>query len=123
MSLRAFAKAYEAALATQDWSVVAPLISDEACVTFSDGSRFDGKAAIKIAYERNFQTIKGEEYRIENVRWLLEAEDGAAYVFDFHWRGVIEGRVASGSGRGTAVLAKIGDRWMLVAEHLGPKRG
>ncbi|WP_224826781.1 nuclear transport factor 2 family protein [Cognatishimia sp. MH4019] len=121
MSARAFVEEYEAALGTQDWSSVAPLISDDARVIFSNGSMLDGKAAIKNAYEHNFNTIKGEEYRIENVHWMIETADSAAYMFEFHWTGVIDGHETSGSGRGTAVLVRSDDRWMLTGEQLGPK--
>ncbi|MEO0914981.1 MAG: nuclear transport factor 2 family protein, partial [Pseudomonadota bacterium] len=68
MSAREFVKRYEAALATQDWAAVAPLISDQARVVFSSGALHAGKDAIRAAYEHNFSTIKGEEYRIENVQ-------------------------------------------------------
>ncbi|MEO1701964.1 MAG: nuclear transport factor 2 family protein [Pseudomonadota bacterium] len=121
MSASAFVVEYEAALGTQDWNLVAPLVSDDAKVIFSNGSMLDGKEAIKSAYEHNFNTIKGEEYRIDNVQWILETADSAAYMFEFHWAGVIGGRKASGSGRGTAILVRVDDRWMLVGEQLGPK--
>ncbi|MEM6636199.1 MAG: nuclear transport factor 2 family protein [Pseudomonadota bacterium] len=121
MPARSFVTEYEHALGTQDWNCVAPLVSDDAIVIFSDGSLHAGKAAIRAAYQRNFDTIKGEEYRIENVHWLAETSDAAAYSFEFHWTGVIEGRHVSGSGRGTAVLVRRDDRWQLVGEHLGPK--
>ena len=120
MSCREFIKQYEVALGTQDWTVVAPLISDAARVVFSSGAVHAGKEAIRAAYERNFATIKSEEYRIENVHWLLETPDSAAYMFDFFWTGLIEGREVSGAGRGTAVLARRAERWVLVGEHLGP---
>ncbi len=121
LSSTEFIKQYEAALGTQDWTTVAPLISDEAVVIFSDGSLHAGKDAIRIAYERNFDAIKNEAYRIENVRWLLQTPDSAAYMFDFFWAGVFQGRDASGSGRGTAVLERRSGRWMLAGEQLGPK--
>jgi len=120
MSAKDFVTAYENALGTQDWAEVAPLISDEAVVVFSSGAMHVGKAAIRAAYERNFAAIKGEEYRIEDVKWLLEAPTAAAYMFDFHWSGVIQGKEASGAGRGTAVLARQTNRWVLVGEQLGP---
>ncbi len=121
MSARDFVKAYETALGTQDWNSVAPLIRDDATVIFSNGSLHAGKEAIKAAYQHNFNTIKGETYKIRNVRWLAETAEAAAYSFEFHWSGVIEGREASGAGRGTAVLVREDDRWRLVGEHLGPK--
>ncbi|MGZ2258098.1 YybH family protein [Roseobacter sp. A03A-229] len=121
MSAKDFVKEYETALGTQDWTSVAPLISDDAIVIFSNGSLHAGKDAIRAAYQHNFSTIKGEEYRIENVHWLAETADAAAYNFEFHWTGVVEGRQASGSGRGTAVLVRRADRWLLAGEQLGPK--
>lgn len=121
MSPRDFVEQYEAALATQDWTVVAPLISEEARVVFSDGSLHGGKDAIRTAYQRNFAAIKNEDYGIENVHWLIETSDSAAYMFDFYWSGIVHGSEASGSGRGIAVLARKDDRWVLVAEQLGPR--
>ncbi|MCR9062111.1 MAG: nuclear transport factor 2 family protein [Rhodobacteraceae bacterium] len=121
MSARNFVKEYEAALGTQDWNCVAPLISDDARVIFSNGSLLIGKDAIKAAYQHNFAMIEGEDYRVENVQWLSEAADSAAYMFEFSWTGMIDGREVSGTGRGTAILGRAEDRWVLVGEQLGPK--
>lgn len=121
MSARVFVKEYEAALGTQDWTAIEPLIGDDARVIFSGGALLVGKEAIKVAYERNFNAIKGEEYRITNVHWITETADNAAYMFEFHWTGVIDDQEASGSGRGTAVLVRTDNRWVLVSEQLGPK--
>ncbi|ABD55320.1 DUF4440 domain-containing protein [Jannaschia sp. CCS1] len=83
MSAKDFVRDYEAALATQDWTVVAQLISDDARVIFSNGALLAGKDAIGAAYQHNFNTIQGEEYRVENVHWLMETADSAAYMFEF----------------------------------------
>jgi ketosteroid isomerase-like protein len=115
-----FVMLYERALATQDWSAVAPLIDDVACVTFSSGAVHEGKQAIRIAIEQNFSTIADEEYRISDVRWVYRSEVIAVYLFAFHWTGRINGRATGGSGCGTAVLRS--DRpngWKLLVEHLG----
>ena len=45
----------------------------------------------------------------------------AVYLFEFHWSGIINEKPASGLGRGTSVLIKEADRWLLLVEHLGPK--
>ena len=121
MSAKDFISDYEAALGTQSWAAVAPLIHDTARVVFSDGSVYAGKDAIRAAYGRNFAAIEGEDYRIENVVWLAETADCAAYMFEFHWTGVIGGREASGSGRGTTVLTRDCGRWLLIGEQLGPR--
>ncbi|MEO0747132.1 MAG: nuclear transport factor 2 family protein [Pseudomonadota bacterium] len=121
MPAKDFVKEYETALGAQDWAYVEPLIDDKAVVIFSNGALHAGKEAIRVAYQHNFNTIKGEEYRIENVHWLLATADAAAYSFEFHWTGEIGGREASGAGRGTTVLVRKADRWLLIAEQLGPK--
>lgn len=89
---------------------------------FSDGTCHSGKAAIETAYRRNFATIENEDFRIADVQWVSVTDAAAAYQFEFHWSGRIQGQPASGAGRGTAVLARHDGAWQLMAEHLGPKR-
>lgn len=120
-SLDDWPKAYERALATQTWSEVDPLVHDDVCATFSDGSRFNGRAAVRAAFERNFASIQDEEYVISNMTWIHRSEGHAVYVFEFRWSGVIGGKPAAGAGRGTTVLVREGDRWRMIAEHLGPR--
>ncbi|MEM1304529.1 MAG: nuclear transport factor 2 family protein [Planctomycetota bacterium] len=115
-----FVRQYEQALATQRWAAVEPLIHAGACVTFSNGASHRGSEAIRVAYERNFAQIEGEDFRVENVHWVRRSEDLAVYLFDFQWTGVIAGEAARGAGRGTATLVNDGDGWKLLAEHLGP---
>ena len=121
MDLEEFIRAYEQALATQDWINVEPLVHNDACVTFSNGTVHKGKLAVKKAFENNFSLIKDEEYSITNVHWVTKSSDMAVYLFDFSWSGMINDRQASGSGRGTSVLVKEQDKWQLLVEHLGPK--
>ncbi len=114
-----FIEEYEAALATQEWDAVSPLIHERASVVFSNGSVHKGKDAVRVAYERNFEAIKSERYQMTNVHWLLNSSDTAVYMFDFSWTGIVDGKEASGGGRGTAVLLLENGRWKLLAEHLG----
>ncbi len=115
-----FIKAYQGALATQDWAVVAPLIHEDACVTFSGGESFKGKAAVRRAYERNFDRIRGETYAISDVHQVREGPNFAVHTFAFQWSGLIDGKRAAGGGRGTSVLVRENGKWLLLAEHLGP---
>ena len=46
MNPETFIEKYEAALATQDWQQVAPLVHPDVCVTFSSGSVHVGKTAV-----------------------------------------------------------------------------
>jgi ketosteroid isomerase-like protein len=94
------------------------LIDDDAVYWFSDGTSHVGKDAIERAIRRNFDAIKDETYRIGDVVWVAQSPDVAACVYRFDWSGMIGGKPASGSGRGTSVLARRGDSWVVVHEHL-----
>jgi ketosteroid isomerase-like protein len=118
MTAEEFIGLYEQALATQRWIAVEPLIHEDACVTFSTGAVHKGKEAVRSAFERNFSTIDGEEYRISNVHWIMITSDVAVNLFEFQWAGRIDGRDAAGAGKGTSVLVRNGPDWQLLAEHL-----
>jgi ketosteroid isomerase-like protein len=94
------------------------LIDDKAIYWFSDGTAHVGKAAVERAIRRNFELIKDETYRISDVVWVAQSRDVAACVYRFDWSGLLSGQPASGSGRGTCVLARRGDSWVVVHEHL-----
>lgn len=113
-----FIKAYEQALATQDWDVVEPLMDKDACVTFSNGTVHKGRSAVQTAFEKNFSLIKSETYRMTNVHWVRRDENIAVYLFDFEWTGVIAGKRAAGKGYGSTVLVRDAERWKLLLEHL-----
>lgn len=117
----AFIKAYETALATQNWLQVAPLIAEEASVTFSNGTVHIGKDKVQAAFEHNFTTIKSEKYSIDQVTWLRQEANYAVYLFEFNWTGIINNKSVSGSGIGTSVIIKENGRWQLLTEHLGKK--
>lgn len=94
------------------------LIDDNAIYWFSDGTAHAGKPAIEQAIRRNFELIKNETYRISEAVWVEQSPDLAACVYRFDWSGTINGSPASGSGRGTTVLARKEDSWVVVHEHL-----
>lgn len=94
------------------------MIADDAVYLFSDGTSHVGKAAIADALAKNFAAIGYETYRIRDVRWLVRTGDVATCVYVFEWSGVIDGKPASGSGRGTSVLRRDGESWLVVHEHL-----
>ena len=118
MTLDAFPAAYEAALRSQRWERVAPLMHDEACVTFSTGAVHRGKAAVQRAFEANFAAIENEDYRISELVWRDRTADRASYTFRFAWSGRIAGQPASGAGTGTATLIRTESGWLLLAERL-----
>lgn len=123
MTAQDFIKAYEAALASQEWDRVAPLVHTAACVTFSDGTVYKGIDAVGAAYRRNFALIQNERYTMSDIHWVSEQEQMAVYLFLFNWSGIINGQPASGAGTGTAVITHEGGQWLLLAEHLGKAKG
>ena len=94
------------------------MIADDAVYLFSDGTSHVGKAAIADVLARNFAAIGDETYRIGDVRWLLQTSDAAMCVYVFEWSGIIDGMPASGGGRGTSVLRRDSESWLVVHEHL-----
>jgi|SRR5579859_3932737 len=96
---------------------VAPLIADNAVYWFSEGS-YQGKEAIKQAFERTWDFIQDEHYAIEQVQWLVDDEQAAVCIYLFHWQGKVGGELRQGTGRGTNVLQKIDGEWKVTHEHL-----
>lgn len=111
--------AYEQALASQDWSVVAPLLHDDVCVTFANGT-YKGKAAVREIFEQNFHSIQDEQYVISQLHWAYQSPLSAVALYEFHWQGMIAGEAASGGGRGTSMMVFERGRWWIITEHLGP---
>jgi ketosteroid isomerase-like protein len=120
MTPQDFVRAYEAALATQDWSHVEPLMHSDVCVTFSTGARHRGIANVERAYRENFAGIKDEHYAISDVHRMSCDATYAIYLFRFRWSDRIDGELASGGSLGTAVIRCGGGRWRLLTEHLRP---
>lgn len=102
---------------THRFDEVAPLISEDAVFWFSSGTH-RGSAAIRAAFEKTWAMIQDEDYAIENVEWIAADESTAVCLYTFRWRGNIDGVAREGSGRGTTILRKDGDRWYVVHEHL-----
>jgi ketosteroid isomerase-like protein len=120
MNPEQFIEGYSAALATQDWQSVSPYIHPDACVTFSNGGFFRGKAEVQKAFERNFRLIEDETYSIVDLHWVYRSAQFAVCTYAFRWHGMIKGEQAGGAGRATSAIIKENGRWYLLAEHLGP---
>lgn len=114
-----FVQAYAEALTSQNWRNVEPLLHEKICVTFSTGT-FKGKPEVRKAFERNFSAIKDEQYSISDLYWIYRSNDTAVCIYDFSWKGFINGQSRSGGGRGTSVLLNVDIQWRLITEHLGP---
>ena len=113
-----FMREYEAASSAHDLERTLGLIDEGAVYWFSDGASYNGHAAIGKAIQANFDAIEIEQYALHDVTWLASSSDFAACTYRFAWSGVVRGSPASGSGRGTSLLARRGEAWVVIHEHL-----
>ena len=118
MSPAEFMRAYETVTNAHDLGALLELIADDAIYLFSSQTSHIGKAAIRKAIQANFDVIEGETYRIRHLKWLASSEDVAACVYEFEWSGTMDGKPASGGGRGTSVIRRIDGQWKVAHEHL-----
>lgn len=117
-----FIREYETATRARGLEYLFSLIDEDAVYWFSDGSSHVGKAAVERVIRKNFETIRDEDYRIKDISWVAQSAEVAACTYHFDWSGMVRGAPATGSGRGTAVLARRGDSWVVVHEHLSKEQ-
>ena len=110
--------AYEAATNAHDLNALLELIADDAIYLFSNQTAHIGKPAIQKAIQANFEAIREETYRIQNLKWLASSNDVAACVYEFDWSGTTNGKPVSGHGRGTTVIRLVDGQWKVAHEHL-----
>lgn len=112
-----FMRLYERATNQHDAAALTPLIAPDAVYWFTDGS-YRGRAAIGEAIARTFTAIQDEVYEIYDLDWVVTGEESAVCRYRFRWAGVVDGRPASGEGRGTSVLVRRQGHWLVLHEHL-----
>ena len=115
--LNAFLKNYEAASNTHDFQKVEPFIHKKAVYEFTDGSH-KGIGKIKEAFEKTFNKIKNETYTISNIAWLFKTHKYVTCRYDFHWKGIVEGKETEGMGKGTAFIIKTEEGLQILYERL-----
>jgi ketosteroid isomerase-like protein len=114
--------AYEERINRHDFDLLVDLIAPDARFWFSDGTH-EGIASIRAAFERTWAIAVGETYWLDNRQWIALGDAAAACTYRFNWRATIDGRPASGVGRGTTVLARRDGGWQIVHEHLSKEPG
>ena len=115
-------KLYETRINLHQFDAVAPLIAADAVFWFNDGS-FVGQAAIRGAFERTWAGLADETYWLTYLHWIAIGGQAASCIYQFNWKATIDGREASGIGRGTSVFRSEGDGWQIVHEHLSGMPG
>ena len=81
-SARDFVTVYEAALGTQHWESIAPLVHPDCTVTFSEGT-YRGIGEVGAAFRKTFDLIKDETYEMRDIHWVMESETTAVLTFQF----------------------------------------
>lgn len=115
--LSLFLKEYELATNSHVFDNVRPLIAEDAVYWFSDGSHI-GIKQIEAAFTETFNKIQDEKYEIKNVKWISLENTSAVCIYNFSWKGVVDGKPKEGHGRGTNVLSKVNGNWVITHEHL-----
>lgn len=118
MSARDVLQAYTDRINRQDFDLLTDLIAPDATFWFSNGTH-SGIAAIRAAFEATWQAMgPTERYWLDQLEWIAEGDSAAACIYRFNWEITVDGRRDSGSGRGTTVLKRVGERWWIAHEHL-----
>jgi ketosteroid isomerase-like protein len=112
---------YERRINLHDFDLMVELIAPDAVFWFSDGSH-RGIDAVRMAFEATWSALNDDTYWLTDLTWLVQSDRAAACVYHFNWTSTIDGRPASGAGRGTTVLERRDDRWWIVHEHLSAPR-
>lgn len=107
MSPTEFMRAYETVTNAHDLEALLELIADDAIYLFSNQTSHIGKLAVRKAIQANFESIKDETYAIPDLMWSASSDEVAACVYEFVWSGKMNGKAASGRGRGTTVIRRV----------------
>ncbi len=108
---------YRALINRHRFEELAPLIDADAVFWFNDGS-FGDHDAIRAAFEATWARYPGERYWLEDVSWIASSSEVASCLYRFRWTAIIDGRTASGGGRGTTVMRCTDGLWRIIHEHL-----
>lgn len=115
--LDTFLKAYEVASNSRHFANVSPLIANDAIYWFTDG-KHKGKHAIEEAFEDTWGRIQEETYTISDVEWIAKNYWVSSCIYTFTSKGILDGKPATFTGKGTSVLRRIDGSWRVVHEHL-----
>ena len=117
ISAKQLLETYKTEINIHDFSRIAPLLSEDCTFWFSSGT-YVGLDAARKAFEKTWNLIKEEIYTISNFTWICEDEKAAACTYTYHWKGLINGALQEGAGRGTSCFRLEHQGWKIVHEHL-----
>lgn len=108
---------YKDLINRQNFDLVRPLISKDCKFWFTSGT-YIGLDETQKAFEKTWNMIKEEVYTLSDIEWLAESEKAAICTYTYHWKGLINGQMAEGKGRGTSCFRKEAGDWKIIHEHL-----
>jgi ketosteroid isomerase-like protein len=115
--LETFLEAYEKAANSRDFGKVDSLVADNATFWSTNGA-FNGKENIRSAFQKNWQHIQDETYKITDIQWIATNYWVSACTYKFKSVGTVEGKRQVHEGNGTGVLQRINGSWRIMHEHL-----
>lgn len=116
-SAQALLEKYKVEINKHNFDTIEPLISKDCKFWFSSGT-FVGLEQTRNAFEKTWGMIKDEVYTLTDLEWIADADKAALCTYTFHWKGLINGELCEGKGRGTSCFRKEEDGWKIVHEHL-----
>ncbi len=117
-SIKDFLKRYQAASNTKTFSNVRPFIHPKALFRFNDGD-FEGIDAVQKAFEKTWSyEVEEDLYELEGLRIIHIDETSASISYNYVWSGRVKDKPFRYEGRGTSILAKSGENFQILCEHL-----
>lgn len=117
ISARTLLEKYKVEINKHNFDVLEPMISKDCKFWFSSGT-FVGLQQVRQAFEKTWDMIKEEVYTLTDLEWIAESDQAAVCIYTFHWKGVVDGQLLEGGGRGTSCFRKEVEGWKIVHEHL-----
>ena len=114
---RELLKGYEEIINQHSFDEVEPLLSADCTFWFTSGTH-QGVQQARKAFEKTWGFIQNEVYTLTQVQWISESDSSAACTYTYNWKGLINGSLAEGNGRGTSVFRKEESGWKIIHEHL-----
>jgi ketosteroid isomerase-like protein len=109
---------YIAATNTHDFTNVRNILHEQAVYWFTDKT-CSSMQEIQNYFETAWDTIREEVYSTRNVQWLTVCQNSATCIYTYHYKGIKNGEIVSGSGRATNVFVENEKgAWRLIHEHL-----
>lgn len=104
---------------THNFDEVKKYVHKDAFYIFS-GQMLTGLETIRAYFEKTWDTIKNEEYWATDVTWLHDGNTSKTCVYQYNYRGYVDGKIIEGHGQATNVFVKCEQTkdWLLIHEHL-----